>query len=201
MKKKLAPIEKKIQTIREEFKKITSDYENKVPNTEINLSYDLSNAPENIQYFASDVGRLLSRGTLNDFLEHFIMIEKSMKENNLSEKNVIFDFQGSEFLGEPAILIKVFGDESVNRNIYLKEVYKMSDLLNGFKKDINLTIDSFDEIHKEYAKEQPEVNMDKAHEKLLSPYKAVIADIDSLLQEQTEKITQYSPAKNTKLKR
>ena len=124
-----------------------------------------------------------------------------MKDNNIQEKDVIFNFDGAEFLGEPAILIKVFGDETVNRHTYIKEISKMSEQLNGFKKDINSTIDSYNEVHKEYAKMQPEVNMDKAHEKLLSPYKAMITDIDGLLEEQSVKITQYSPVKKAKLKK
>lgn len=56
MKKNLAPIQKKIEVIREEFKKLTFNYESKVPNIELNLSYDLLKAPENMQCFASDVG-------------------------------------------------------------------------------------------------------------------------------------------------
>ena len=84
--------------------------------------------------------------------------------------------------------------------MYLQLVNQLNEKLNSFKKDINLTMDSFDEIHKEYAKLQPEVNMDKTHEKLLTPYKEVLVNIDVLVKAQNDKISQHSPFK-AKLKK
>lgn len=195
-KQELNNLTKKVALLKESVETLTYNYENKIPNQEINLDCDTDNVNADLQYFVTDVGLLPNRGTLKEFQDFFNNAEQSMKENNIDSKNIIFDF--GDYGTNSGIKAIIFGDETVNKSVYIKEIKNIHNKLNEYKNELNNTIDNYTQMHNEYKSISSDTAIDKAHQKLISPYAEVVSSIDEVLVITSQKIDIYSDKKKKK---